>query len=92
MEIIGAPRKAASITNMSNVRMFPVSITNLNPPRRLFRTDSLVGVVAGTVVIKARATTITKKLTPFKAKLEAAPKWISVMPPIAGPTICETLN
>src|SRR4051812_1358072 len=58
IEIIGAPRNAASITRKSNVRILPASFTNCSPPRELSRTDSLVGFAAETVVIKSRATTI----------------------------------
>src|SRR4029079_10900319 len=74
IEIIGAPRNAASITKKSNVRILPDSFTNCSPPRKLSRTDSLVGFATGTVVIKTRATTITRKLSPFSAKLYEAPR------------------
>src|SRR4249919_3018994 len=58
IEIIGAPRNAASITKNSNVRIMLASITNSNPRLKLSRTDSLVGFAAGTVVIKTRAATM----------------------------------
>src|SRR3954470_8685676 len=58
IEIIGAPKNAASITKKSNVRILPAAFTNCRPPRKLSRTDSLEHFAAGTVVIKARAATI----------------------------------